>query len=74
MVRARRFLHLVWLFPLLLLLLAVWAIRSGRIEIPEEWNPWAPLRIDATPNLVTRFKLSRASADFLCALHDGACG
>src|SRR5687768_3456076 len=63
MVHARRLLHLTWLLPLLLVLLAVWGIRSGWIAIPEEWNPWAPLRIEATPNLLTRFKLSRASAD-----------
>lgn len=48
---------------LLLVLAAGWSLRSGWIAIPERWNPWAPLRIDATPNLLTRFKLSRASAD-----------
>ncbi|HEY0503386.1 MAG TPA: extensin family protein [Lysobacter sp.] len=52
-----------WLAPLLLVALAVWAVRSGRIEVPERWNPWAPLRIDAPPNLLTRFKLDRASDD-----------
>jgi hypothetical protein len=63
MAHARRLLHLAWLLPLLLVLLAVWGVRSGRIAIPDAWNPWAPLRIEATPNLLTRFKLSRASAD-----------
>lgn len=48
---------------LLLVLLAVWALRSGAIEVPDAWNPWAPLRIEATPNLLTGFKLSRTSAD-----------
>lgn len=55
--------HLLLL--LLLALLATWAVQSGRIVVPEAWNPWAPLRIDAAPNLLTRFKLSRASADRL---------
>lgn len=63
MAKARRLLHLAWLLPLLLVALAVWGVRSGRIAIPEAWDPWAPLRIDAAPNLLTRFKLSRASAD-----------
>jgi len=63
MANARRLLRFAWLLPLLFVLLAVWSVRSGRIAIPEEWNPWAPLRIEATPNLLTRFKLSRASAD-----------
>src|SRR5687768_16437782 len=51
------------LLLLLLALLVAWALRTGRIAIPEAWNPWAPLRIDAPPNLWTRFKLSRASDD-----------
>lgn len=63
MANAQRLRHLAWLLPLLLVLLAVQGVRSGRIAIREAWNPWAPLRIEATPNLLTRFKLSRASAD-----------
>lgn len=59
--RGRRLLLLVLLASLAGL--AAWGLRSGRIAIPEDWNPWAPLRIDARPNLLTRFKLSRASAD-----------
>jgi hypothetical protein len=58
--------RVAWLLLALLALLAVlvaWALRSGRIAIPEAWNPWAPLRIDAPPNLPTRYKLLRASAD-----------
>ncbi|GAA5072077.1 extensin family protein [Lysobacter panacisoli] len=55
--------HLLWLLPLSLALAAVWAVRSGRIEIPEKWNPWAPLRIDAPPNFLTRYKLERDSED-----------
>lgn len=52
-----------WLLLLLAVLLAGSAVRSGRIAIPDGWNPWAPLQIDAPPNFLTGFKLSRASAD-----------
>ncbi len=51
-----------WLL-LLLAVLLVWALDSGRIQIPPAWNPWTPLDIAAAPNLLTRFKLQRASAD-----------
>jgi hypothetical protein len=54
---------LLWLTLLLLIVAAVWGVRSGRIVVPERWNPWAPLRIDAPPNFLTRFKLARASDD-----------
>lgn len=54
--------HGGWLF-LLLLAFAAWALYSGAIRIPDRWNPWAPLRIDDAPNLLTRFKLDRASSD-----------
>lgn len=40
-----------------------WVLWSGRVRVPEDWNPWAPLRIDAAPNLLTRYKLARASSD-----------
>lgn len=56
-----------WRLPLLLLLLAlalaVHALHGGRLVLPERWNPWAPLRIEAEPNLLTRFKLARLSGD-----------
>lgn len=48
---------------LLLVALAVWVVRSGIITVPPDWNPWAPLDIEATPNLLTGFKLQRAAAD-----------
>ena len=59
--------HRSWLLLFLLAGLATWAVRSGHIVVPDAWNPWASLRIDAQPNLLTRFKLARASAD------DAAC-
>jgi len=51
------------LLVLLLAALVAWALRSGALSVPDHWNPWAPLRIDDTPNLLTRYKLTRASAD-----------
>lgn len=51
----------------MLLAFAGWALWSGTLRVPERWNPWAPLRIDDPPNMLTRFKLERASAD------DAAC-
>lgn len=52
-----------WLLLLLLAALLLWAFGSQRIAVPAAWNPWAPLDTDAEPNLLTRFKLQRASAD-----------
>ena len=44
------------------LVAAPWyALRSG--VIPNEWNPWAPLELDAPLNWTTRFKLGRASSE-----------
>ena len=51
----------LWLM-LLLAALTAWALRSGALSVPGRWNPWAPLRVDDTPNLLTRYKLARASA------------
>ena len=47
------------------LVLAVWAIHSGRIRIPDDWNLWAPLDVSAAPNFLTRYKLTRLSDDSL---------
>ena len=40
--------------------LAIW---RGWIDIPPQWNPWAPLDVRAEPNLLTPFKLSRLADD-----------
>lgn len=48
---------------LLLVLLATWALMSGALSVPERWNPWAPLRLHDPPNLLSAFKLARASSD-----------
>lgn len=36
---------------------------AARRHLPEHLDPWAPLRIDAPPNFLTRYKLQQASAD-----------
>jgi hypothetical protein len=40
-----------------------YGVHSGRIVIPDRWNPWAPLRVEEPLNWLTRFKLGRASSD-----------
>jgi hypothetical protein len=40
-----------------------YAIHTGRIEVPEAYNPWAPLNVAAAPNGLTRFKLDRAKRE-----------
>jgi len=42
---------------------AAWAVHSGRVAVPPEWNPWAPLNIAAEPNWLTRHKLRRLAKD-----------
>lgn len=51
------------LLLLLLLALAWWALSSGRIVVPDRFNPWATLRLADPPNALTAFKLRRAAAD-----------
>src|SRR5688572_14539434 len=46
-----------------ILLACVYAIWSGRISIPDEWNPWAPLKIEDPLHWLTRMKLARLSKD-----------
>ena len=52
---------------LAVLLLLVGAIGvgvwRGWVPLPAEWNPWAPLDVRASPNLLTRFKLGRLQDD-----------
>lgn len=35
----------------------------GLIDISDRFNPWAPLNVMATPDFLTRYKLSRARSD-----------
>lgn len=45
------------------IVVTVCLVASGRLQLTERWNPWAPLRIDAPPDAFFRFKLARASTD-----------
>jgi hypothetical protein len=38
-------------------------VWRGWVPLPAEWNPWAPLDVRATPNLLTRYKLGRLQED-----------
>ena len=40
---------------------ALYGVRSGAIDVPPDWNPWAPLDVNAEPNFLTRHKLNRLS-------------
>ena len=57
----RRFLSLWIVF--LLMIGAGAAIRYEWIVVPAQWSPWAPLDLDAAPNFLTRYKLSRLTGD-----------
>jgi hypothetical protein len=43
--------------------LLAFAVSRAWLSVPPEWSPWAPLDVNAPPNLVTRYKLSRLSRD-----------
>lgn len=42
---------------------AALAWQQGWWRLPDRHNPWAPLDVDATPNWLTGYKLSRARRD-----------
>ncbi|RYX96017.1 MAG: extensin family protein [Comamonadaceae bacterium] len=48
---------------LLALGVAAYAVYDGRLQIPDRYNPWAPLRIAEPLNALTAFKLGRATGD-----------
>jgi len=52
-------------FLLSLLLLAGFAygVWRGHIDVPPQWNPWAPLDIRLAPNFLTTYKLRRLQDD-----------
>lgn len=54
-----------WIFLALLALVAAagLAIRQHAFEIPERWNPWSPLRLEAPPDAFSRYRLHRLSGD-----------
>lgn len=52
-----------WLMAAALVAAPWYALRTGAIAIPNEWNPWAPLELDAPLGWTTRFKLARVSRE-----------
>lgn len=58
-------------FALSVLLLiggAMVSVWRGWLDVPTEWNPWAPLDVKAVPNWLTGYKLMRLRSDpELCA-------
>lgn len=46
-----------------ILVACAFGIYSGRLSVPDAWNPWAPLKVEAPLNWLTRTKLARLSAD-----------
>lgn len=40
---------------------AIYGVRSGMIEVPADYNPGAPLDVNAEPNFLTRYKLAQLS-------------
>ena len=59
-----------WLFWLVLLAIggAAVSVWRGWLDVPPQWNPWAPLDIKAAPNWLTGYKLMRLRSDpELCA-------
>jgi hypothetical protein len=45
-----------------------YALWRGHIQLPERYNPWAELEVDAPPNWLTALKLRRAQANALACL------
>lgn len=57
------FLKVFLISILLLIAAAVVCVRMGKIQIPNDYNPWATLELSATPNWLTRHKLKALSQD-----------
>lgn len=56
------------LFVLLIVGAAMVSVWRGWLEVPPQWNPWAPLDVKASPNWLTGYKLMRLRSDpELCA-------
>jgi hypothetical protein len=59
-----------WIALTVLLLIggAVVSVWRGWLEVPPQWDPWAPLDVKAAPNWLTGYKLMRLRSDpQLCA-------
>lgn len=48
---------------LLLLGVAAMSVWRGWVQVPAQWNPWAPLDVRVAPNWLTPYKLSRLRDD-----------
>lgn len=51
---------------LTLLVALIYGLYSGALKVPsryDDYNPWAPLDVVATPNMLTAYKLSRVQGD-----------
>ena len=42
---------------------ALWLLHTGRMQVPDRFNPWAPLTIDEPLGWLTRWKLDRTGRD-----------
>ncbi|BBP69136.1 extensin [Pseudomonas sp. Seg1] len=59
-----------WIALVVLLMFgaAMVSVWRGWLEVPPQWNPWAPLDVKASPNWLTGYKLMRLRSDpELCA-------
>ncbi|GGJ82034.1 extensin-like domain-containing protein [Pseudomonas matsuisoli] len=56
-------LRLFWFVFVLILVGAPTAVYRQWIDVPPEWNPWAPLDIQAPPNVLTPIKRWRIQGD-----------
>lgn len=45
------------------LAVGAWAIGTGAVKLPERFDPWAPLDVQAPPDWLTGFKLARARGE-----------
>jgi hypothetical protein len=55
--------RIVVLTLLIVLGVSALAIHQRWVTIPDRLNPWAPLQLEAVPNFLTRYKLSRLTGD-----------
>ncbi len=54
-----------WLFLVIFTatVAAVYAVYIGALDVPERYNPWAPLDVSAPPDWLTEMKLARTRND-----------
>lgn len=55
--------HWMALAVLALAAALAYALYSGRMVVPDRFNPWAPLDVVAEPNFLTGYKLARARSE-----------